>query len=581
MIFSDPRWLAALWVVPVALALVFWLDRRARGALRRLVGERSDVSLLAQVRPRGRMWTGGLRALAIGLLVVGAARPEWGREVVRRAATGSDVVLVVDVSASMDVRDVAPSRLHEARREAAAVLERLGGSRVGVVAFAGDAVRLCPLTLDRAAARLTLESLSSYSVSAPGSDLGRGLRLAARMLPAGRREEQAIVVWTDGEDLEAGAHEAADELAESGVRVFAVGVGTPAGDVVPVLDEQGRVVDIKREEGGAPHRSRLDIEVLRHVARRTRGAVFAASRPGGELPRLLAALGALSRSARGERLVERPVARFMWFAAAALLLLAIERVGFRRRREVANRLEPPADAAPATRRMAAGRAAAAAIAVALLVPGETHAQSDWARGDRAYRSGRFAEADSLYTRRLSRKEHPSVRLNRATSRALAPKPEGRARGLEELDGLAGRTDAVGPWAGYNLGTLLGEDGELERGLATLRRALERNPADEDARWNYEVLRQRQERQRQQEPPPSPRPQQPQPQPQGSPPPTPPPSQGTPQPDVAPPSPAPRPIQGMSREQAEQILDALQEMQRMEQQRQRRVRVLQEKRGRDW
>jgi Mg-chelatase subunit ChlD len=105
-----------LWVVPLALALVFWLDRRARGALRRLVGERGDVSLLAQVRPRGRMWAGGLRALAIGLLVVGAARPEWGREVVRRAASGSDVVLVVDVSASMDVRDSGAQSTHEARR---------------------------------------------------------------------------------------------------------------------------------------------------------------------------------------------------------------------------------------------------------------------------------------------------------------------------------------------------------------------------------------------------------------------------------------------------------------------------------
>ena len=85
-----------------------------------------------------------------------------------------------------------PSRIEEARREALAVLERLTGSRVGVAAFAGDAVRLCPLTLDRGAVRLILESLSTSAVSEPGTDLGRGLRMAARMLPGGRRTEAGL-----------------------------------------------------------------------------------------------------------------------------------------------------------------------------------------------------------------------------------------------------------------------------------------------------------------------------------------------------------------------------------------------------
>jgi len=106
-----------------------------------------------------------------------------------------------------------------------------------VLAFAGDAVRLCPLTLDRGAARLTIESLTSASVSEPGTDLGRALRMAMRVMPAGRRDEQAILLWTDGEDLEQGARGEIEALGHSGIRVFSVGVGTPAGDVVPVLDD--------------------------------------------------------------------------------------------------------------------------------------------------------------------------------------------------------------------------------------------------------------------------------------------------------------------------------------------------------
>ena len=176
------------------------------------------------------------------------------------------------------------------------MLERVEGSRVGVLAFAGDAVRLCPLTLDHAATRLTLETMSSGAVSMPGTDIGRALENALQMMPPGRRDDQAIVLWTDGEDLEGHAAAAIERMRGTGVRVFAVGVGTPAGDLIPVLDDQGRAIDVKHAEGGGVIRSQLDERLLRDLARATRGAYFAASRAGGELPRLAAAVGSLARA---------------------------------------------------------------------------------------------------------------------------------------------------------------------------------------------------------------------------------------------------------------------------------------------
>jgi len=324
MTFSDPRWLWGLAAVP-PLALLHWLVlRRAAERLVRLVGGRVPHPLLAQRAPSRRRLGAALVLGAVASLFVGAAGPEWGHEVVRRSASGSDLVFLIDVSASMDSRDVPPSRLDESRREALAVLDRVAGTRVGVVAFAGDAVRLCPLTLDHGAARLVVESLSSGSVSEPGSDLGRALRMAARVMPGGRREEQAILLWTDGEDLEQGARDAIEPVARSGIRVFAIGVGTRAGDVVPVLDDQGRATDVKRDDKGLAVRSRLDEELLRHLAQRTHGIYLAANRPGGELPRLLGAVGGLARSSRGMRLAEHPVARFPLFAALAAALLLLE-----------------------------------------------------------------------------------------------------------------------------------------------------------------------------------------------------------------------------------------------------------------
>jgi Ca-activated chloride channel family protein len=576
MTFSDPRWLWLLLALPV-LALLEWRVVRSVGRrLERLVGKREPHPLLAH-RLLGVRRTGFLlRGLALACLIVGAAGPEWGEELVRRSASGSDVVFAIDVSASMDARDVPPSRIEEARREALSVLERLGGSRVGVVAFAGDAVRLCPLTLDRAAVRLVLESLSSGTVSEPGTDLGRGLRAAAKLMPAGRRTEQAIVVWTDGEDLESGAVSAIDELARGGSRVFTVGVGTPAGDVVPVLDPGGRAVDVKRDEGGAAVRSRLDEPLLRDLARRTRGAYFSASRPGGETLRLLATLGGLARSERGQRLVERTVPRFPWFAGAAALLLAFDTI--RRRRVIVN--------VGGRKDKAARTAAAAAVIAMLMFPIGTRtasAQTAWAKGDQAFKAGRWAEAESLYTIRMQKGAKPEIGVNRATARAKAGRTDEGEAGLEPLAPTAGK---VGQIASYNLGTLRGERGDTDRALASLRKALERDPTDEDARFNYEwVLRHRRlppkkpssggSQQPQPSPSqPSPGGQQPQPQQQRPSPGQPPQSQTTPQQ-------RPQPQRGMTREQADRILGSLEQLERLEQQRVRQVRVMREKRGKDW
>jgi Ca-activated chloride channel family protein len=417
-------------------------------------------------------------------------------------------------------------------------------------------------------------------VSEPGTDIARALRMARRVMPQGRREEQVIVIWTDGEDLEQEAEAAIDEIAGAGVRVFAVGVGTPAGDVVPVLDEQGRAIDVKRDASGGTVRSRLDQALLQTLARKTRGAYFAASQPGGELPRLLSALGTVSRSARGERLVERPVARFTLLAGLAFLLLLLERIRTRRRLLAA----PEESSVPAV--TARGAGAAAVLLAGLFLPGVVHAQSAWAKGDDAFRKGRYAEAESLYAKRLEKGGPDAVRVNLTTARALSGSAEGVDQALAQLSTT---DDDAGRAAGYNLGTHLGEANDIDRGLEELRRSLERDPSDDDARWNYEVLlqrkRQEQEQPQQQQPDEQQQQREDEQRQQGASGQAPPrPQQGAPQPQQSTPpqqSSSSTPHEGMDRAQAERLLGALEELQRLERQRQRRVRMVQEKPGRDW
>lgn len=580
--FAAPHVLWALVVLP-ALALLEWRAvGRARRAALLVAGERPGNALLAQRRPRERVEGLALRLAALALLVVGAAGPEWGREVVRRASRGSDLVFVIDISQSMDARDVAPSRLEEARREALALLDRAGGSRIAVLVFAGDAVRLCPLTQDRNATRLVLQTLSTSLVSTPGTDLGQALRTALRLLPAGRREEQGIVLWTDGEDLEGGMGPALAEARASGVRVFAVGVGTPAGDVIPVANDAGIATDVKRDETGQIVRSRLDEGMLRDLARSTRGAYFAASQPGGQLGGLVAAMGSLAQARRGARLVERPVARFGWFAFAAALLLLAEGARARRRDD------------RAARARAVARVAAACLAGAALAgPARTaSAQSAWARGDAAFRAGAWTRAESLYAQRARHGAPAPVQVNLATARARL----GRAGADRELSHLTAQPGRAGQAAGYNLGTLYGERKDYDRALGELRRALERDPNDADARWNYELLaRERDKAQansaRQ---PKAQQPSPPQPQPSspgarggagGQPPPSPganaPRGQAAPSPSTGTTRGSAGVAPGMSREQAEKLLGSLEELERLEKQRARQGRAMRERKGKDW
>jgi Ca-activated chloride channel family protein len=174
-----------------------------------------------------------------------------------------------------------------------------------------------------------------------------------------------------------------------------------------------------------------------------------------------------------------------------------------------------------------------------------------------------------------------VRVNLATARARAGKQEQAERALGELSAQPGPTGTV---AGYNQGTLLGERGEYDDALRALRRVLEREPGNEDARYNYELALERKRRPPQSPPQPQPR----QPSPQGSsgssggaggePRPQSPQSGASQNP---PPPPPPRQGQGLTRQQAEQLLGSLDELERLEQQRLNRTRVTRERKGKDW
>jgi Ca-activated chloride channel family protein len=308
----------------VALAaLGAWQLRRRRRLLARVAGPQAErlAPRAGLARPAGRLT---LQLTGLLLLALALARPQCGSRTELSRRYGVDLVVALDVSRSMQARDVPPDRLTRATMEVGALLDTLAGDRVGVVIFAAEAFVQCPLTTDYAAARLFLRSVGPGSVPQQGSDLGNALAAAREVLDAGessRGRSKVVLVVSDGEDLEGGAVEAARALGEAGIRVFALGVGTTAGEPIPLLDGRGQVTGYKKDRAGQPVVTRLDLETLRAVAARGGGELFELGSPDRGLPAFRAALDALEKSELESRLTVQYEDRYALLALPAFLLV--------------------------------------------------------------------------------------------------------------------------------------------------------------------------------------------------------------------------------------------------------------------
>jgi Ca-activated chloride channel family protein len=266
MRFADPMWLL---VGALAVGLILILRVRSEFLTTRAIAALSGARLVARgaLPSRLRRWLRvAVVSLAVAMGFVALARPQKGMKWQTVDRNGTDLLLVVDTSKSMNADDVSPTRLERTKLAVRDLVEKFPGDRIGLVAFAGDAFLESPMTLDHDALLETLGAFDTSVISRGGTDIGRAIGIGSAALKAQAGDPKLMVLLTDGEDLEGNGLEAAKRAAESGIVIDTVGVGTPAGELVPAKNDQGVTVGLVRDASGEPVRSRLDESGLRGIA---------------------------------------------------------------------------------------------------------------------------------------------------------------------------------------------------------------------------------------------------------------------------------------------------------------------------
>ncbi len=225
--------------------------------------------------------------LASLFFVLTLAGPRWGQQYQEVHRKGIDVIVAVDVSASMLAEDIKPNRLTQAKRELSLLINGLQGDRIGLVAFAGAAFLQCPLTLDYGAARSLLDLIDPSLIPSLGTSLSSAIHTACNAFEKGETKHKALVLLTDGEDHSQKLPDAVKRAKEEGVHVFAIGFGKREGEIIPIRDSQGNIKAYKKDKSGQTVVSKLDEQSLRDMAAKTNGQYYRASQGEIEVERIL------------------------------------------------------------------------------------------------------------------------------------------------------------------------------------------------------------------------------------------------------------------------------------------------------
>lgn len=474
------EYLIGLGALPLLLVtLYFLLSWKKRTAFR--IG---DPVLVRQLIRNFSSWRfllkAGLALLAFIVIILGAGNPQKPGSMENIQRKGVDVMFVLDVSKSMLARDIKPSRLEKAKQLMLQLVDKLDNDRIGLVLFAGHPYMQMPLTTDHGAAKMYIQDASPDAVPTQGTVIGEALQMANGAFDVRDTKYKSIVLISDGEDHDPDAEKMAKKLAQDGVIINTIGIGTPDGS--PIVDPA--TGELHKDEQGNVVMSRLNEAELQQLANTTNGQYIRLDNVDDALITMTQQLdNAGKKSVTDAELIDYK-SYFQWFMAAALLLLVVEYLLSERRKKV------PA-VVPALLLLFLGCAVLPASA-----------QSTNARirsGNRYYRKNQIDKSIQQYQSAVqATPNNPTANYNLGNAQYKKNQFDAASKSYDAT--IQNSQDKKMKKNGYyNKGVAMIKQKKLQESIDAWKQALKLDASDADARANLErALRQLKQQQQQQQ-----------------------------------------------------------------------------------
>ena len=268
MRFANPEYFYLLILIPLLIAVYIYSNFVRRRNLKKYGDEELIKELMPDAsayRPNVKFW---LSLVAVAMLVVVLARPQFGSKMETVTRQGIETVIALDISNSMLAEDIAPNRLEKSKKIISKLIDKFENDKIGLIVFAGDAFVQLPITNDFISAKMFMESISPSLISRQGTDIGAAINLAMKSFTPDKEVGKAVIVITDGENHEGGAEEAAKAAAESGISVYILGVGSLEGAPIPAEENN----DYRRDKDGNVIVTKLNEEMGQNIAKAGNGA---------------------------------------------------------------------------------------------------------------------------------------------------------------------------------------------------------------------------------------------------------------------------------------------------------------------
>ncbi len=322
--FAHSEFLYLLYLVPLIIALIWYSVRNQKKLLEKFANKKLH-NILFPLKSRFKIFIkSGLIITSIILLIISLANPQIGSKIEEVKQVGIDVYILLDVSLSMQAQDIKPSRLEKAKHEIAKLINKLHGDRIGLIVFSGKAFIQFPLTTDYSAANLFLSAVSVKSVPQPGTAIGPAIKLALNSFKKDEETQKAIVIITDGENHEGELNSVVEEANNLGVKIYAIGLGSPQGVPIPVYNKAGKQIGYKKDRNGNTVLTKLDEATLQEITSKGNGQYYKGSNTENELEMVYNDLAKLQGSEYGATKITEYEDRYYYFLIPAVILLFLE-----------------------------------------------------------------------------------------------------------------------------------------------------------------------------------------------------------------------------------------------------------------